>query len=62
MSCGAGQRLGSDPTLLWLWHRLADVPPIGHLAWEPAYTMGVALIRPKEKKKKQTMYNPKSES
>ena len=22
MSCGIGRRHGSDPTLLWLWHRL----------------------------------------
>ena len=24
-----------DPTLLWLWHRLAATTPIGPLAWEP---------------------------
>ena len=23
MSCGVGPRHGSDPKLLWLWHRLA---------------------------------------
>ena len=24
-----------DPTLLWLWHRLAATAPIRPLAWEP---------------------------
>ena len=27
-------RCGSDPMLLWLWHRPAAVAPIGPLAWE----------------------------
>ena len=28
MSCGVGSRLGSDPVLLWLWHRpMADLTP-----------------------------------
>ena len=38
--------------LLWLWHRLATVAPIGSLAWEPPYTVGVALKKQTNKKKK----------
>ena len=34
MSCGVDHRCGSDPALLWLWHRLAATAPIGPLAWE----------------------------
>ena len=41
MSCGAVQRHGSDPALLWLWHRPAATAMIGPLAWEPPYAMGV---------------------
>ena len=52
MSCGIGHRYGSAPVLLWLWHRLAAVAPIGPLAWEPPYAAGVALKRQKDKKKK----------
>ena len=34
-----------DPVLLllWLWHRSAATAPIRTLAWEPRYTVGVAL-------------------
>ena len=28
MSCGVGHRCGLDPTLLWLWCRLAAVAPV----------------------------------
>ena len=31
---------GLDPTLLWLWHRLAATAPIRPLAWEPPYAEG----------------------
>ena len=51
MSCGIGRRHGSDPTLLWLWHRLTAVALIAPLAWKPPYALGVAL-KSKEKKKK----------
>ena len=51
MSYGVGCRPGSDPALLWLWHRPTAVAPIGPLAWEPPYTMDVALKRKKKKKK-----------
>ena len=47
MSCGVGRRCGSDPALLWFWHRLAAVPPIGPLAREPPYAVGAALKKEK---------------
>ena len=51
MRYGVGRRHGLDPKLLWLWRRLAATAPIGPLAWEPPYAMGVALKRQKDKKK-----------
>jgi len=39
MSCGMSQRHSSDPTLLWLWYRLAPVALIQLLAWELPYAM-----------------------
>ena len=54
MSCGVARRHGLDPTLLWLWYRLAATAPIGPLAWEPPYAAGEALEkRQKDKKQKQ---------
>ena len=41
----------SDLALLWLWHRLAAIVPIGRLAWELPYTTGVALRDRKTKRK-----------
>ena len=32
-----------DPSLPWQWCRLAATAPIRPLAWEPPYSMGVAL-------------------
>ena len=52
MSCGVDHRLGSDPVLLWLWHRPAATAPIGVLAWELPYAASVALKNKKPKKKK----------
>ena len=52
MSCGIGHRHSSDPTFLWLWHRLVASAPIGPLAWEPSYAAGAALEKPKKKKPK----------
>ena len=43
MSCGVGHRCGSDPALLWLWHRPAATAPIRPPAGEPPYAMGAAL-------------------
>ena len=51
MSCGVVRRHGSDPELLWLWHRLAAVAVIRPLVWEPPHAAGAALKRQGEKKK-----------
>ena len=48
VSCGVGHRHGSDPALLWLWHRPAAAAPVQPLAWELPYATGAAL---KKKKK-----------
>ena len=52
MSCGIGHRFGSDPTLLWLWCRLAAVALIQPLVWEPPYAEGAAIKKKKKKKKR----------
>ena len=44
-----GCRCGSDPTLLWLWRRLAATAPIQPLAWERPYATGAALQKKKKK-------------
>ena len=53
MSRGVGHRGGSDPELLWLWlwHRPSATAPIGSLAWELPYAMGVVLKTKKKNKK-----------
>ena len=51
MSCGVGCRCGSDPMLLWLWHRPPAAALMWPLAWEPPYAMGTALKRQKDQKK-----------
>ena len=45
MSCGVGHRPGLDLVLLWLWDGPEATVLIGPLAWEPAYTAGVALTK-----------------
>ena len=60
MSCGVGRRHGSDPVLLWLWCRLADTAPIGPLAWEPPYAVGMALEKAKKKKERKKERNKAS--
>ena len=55
MSCGVGQRRGSDPELLWLWCRPVATAPIKPIAWEPAYAVGVALEKAKKQKAKETV-------
>ena len=50
VSCGIGRRRGSDPTLLWLWHRPVAVAPIRPLAWEPPHASGVAQEKAKRQK------------
>ena len=51
MSYGVGCRHGSDLMVLWLQCRLAAAAPIRPLAWEPPYSMNVAIKRPKKKKR-----------
>ena len=43
VSCGVDCRLGLDPVMLWLWHRLETEAPIWSLAWELPYAAGEAL-------------------
>ena len=50
VSCGVGRRGSSDPTLLWLWCRLATVAPTGPLAWELPYAIPAALKQNKQTK------------
>ena len=47
MCCSVGHSHNLDPTLLWLWHRLAAIASIQPLAWELPH----ALVRPKKEKK-----------
>ena len=49
MSCGVGRRCGSNPALLWLWHRLTATAPIRPVAWEPPYAVGAAQEMEKKK-------------
>ena len=51
MSCDIGCRCGSDPELLWLWHRLAATAQILPLVWEHPYASGTALKRQKQTNK-----------
>ena len=48
MSCYVSHRGGLDPTLLWLWCRLAAIASIRLLAWELPYDSGAALKRKKK--------------
>ena len=50
MSCGVGHRQGSDPALLWLWHRQAAAALIQSLPRGHPHAKGVALKRQKRKK------------
>ena len=54
MSYGVARRCSLDPTLLWLWCRLAATAPIGLLAWEPPYAAGAALKRQDRERDRQT--------
>ena len=57
MGCGVGRRRGLDPTLLWLWCRLAATVPIRPLTWEPPYAAGAALEKAKKTKRKKKERN-----
>ena len=50
--CRSWCRSGSDPALVWLWHRPAAAALIRPLAWEPPYAVGVALKKAKKKEKR----------
>ena len=56
MSCGVGCRHGSDPVLLWLWHKLAAAALIQPLTWELPCATGAALKRQKKKKLKKNFW------
>ena len=56
MSCGVGQKRGSDPALLWLWCRPAAIAPFQPLAWESSYAAGAAQEMAKKKKKRQKAF------
>ena len=49
VSCGVGQKLGSDLALLWLWYRPAGAAPITPLAWELPYASSSAVKRKKKR-------------
>ena len=57
MSCGVGQRPGSDLALQWLWHRPAAIALSEPLAWEPPYAAGMALKSKKQTKKETPIYH-----
>ena len=49
MSCGVGQRQGSDLALLLLWCRPEAAALMRPLAWELPHALGVALKRQKQR-------------
>ena len=48
VSCGVGCICGLEPTLVWLWHRLAATAPVRPLARELPYAVGAALKKGKK--------------
>ena len=46
-----GHRCGSDPMLLWLWHRLVALALIRPLAWESPHAAEAVQEIAKKKKK-----------
>ena len=53
MSSGVGHSHDWDPTLWWLWCRLAATASIHPLARALLYAIGVALKRQKKKREKE---------
>ena len=53
-----GCRFGSDPTLLWLWHKPAAVAPIRPEAWEFPCATDVAPIPPKKRERERWEHTP----
>ena len=43
-------RCGSDPSLLWLWHKPAAATPFRPLSWELPHATGAAVKRKKNKR------------
>ena len=54
MSCAVGHRHGSDPELLWLWHRPAAVALIRPPAWERPHALGAALKQQQQQQQNKT--------
>ena len=52
MNCGVGPIRGSDPALLWLWHRPVATAPISPLAWEISICCRCGPRKGKKTKKK----------
>ena len=48
MSCGVGDRCGSDLVVLWLWCNPLAAALIRPLAWDRPYAEGAALKRKKK--------------
>ena len=57
MSGGVHHRRSLNLALLWC--RPAATAPIGPLAWEPPYAVGVALEKTKKRKKEKDIKLPK---
>ena len=53
------RRRGSDPVLLWLWHRLAATALIRPQVWEPPYAEGAAQEMARRQKKKKDKHTVK---
>ena len=51
MSYGVGRRHGSDPAMLWPWHRLVATAPNRPLTWKHPYATGAAQEIAKKTKK-----------
>ena len=58
MSCDVGHRHGSDPALLWLWHRPAAAALIQPLVWELPFVTGRGLKRAEKGRKKKSYKGP----
>ena len=54
MSCGVGRRCGSDLVLLYLWHKLPATALIQPLAWDPPYSVDMAIKGQKKEKERKT--------
>ena len=52
MSCAVGCGCGSDPVLLWLWHRPVATALSRPLALKPPHAMCAALENTKRQKQK----------